>query len=38
MNFRDKLIAWDQLPAWRKQIRASGKKLVVTNGCFDLLH
>jgi len=38
MNFRDKLIAWDQLPAWRNQIRASGKKLVVTNGCFDLLH
>ena len=38
MNFRDKLIAWDQLPAWRNKIRACGKKLVVTNGCFDLLH
>jgi len=38
MNFRDKLIAWDQLPAWRNIIRASGKKLVVTNDCFDLLH
>jgi rfaE bifunctional protein nucleotidyltransferase chain/domain len=38
VHFRDKIIAWDQLPDWRKRIRASGKKLVVTNGCFDLLH
>ncbi len=38
MNFRDKIIAWDDLPAWRRQFRATGKKLVVTNGCFDLLH
>lgn len=38
MNFRDKIIAWDELPAWRKRLRASGKRLVVTNGCFDLLH
>jgi rfaE bifunctional protein nucleotidyltransferase chain/domain len=38
MNFRDKIISWDDLPAWRKNFRASGKKLVVTNGCFDILH
>lgn len=38
MNFREKIISWDNLPAWRKAVRASGKKLVVTNGCFDLLH
>jgi rfaE bifunctional protein nucleotidyltransferase chain/domain len=38
VNFRDKIIAWDDLPAWRNQMRASGKKLVVTNGCFDILH
>jgi rfaE bifunctional protein nucleotidyltransferase chain/domain len=38
VNFRDKIIAWDQLPEWRENIRKSGKKLVVTNGCFDLLH
>lgn len=38
MNFRDKIIGWDNLPAWRKQFRATGKKLVVTNGCFDILH
>ena len=28
----------EKLPAWRAAMRASGKKLVVTNGCFDLLH
>jgi rfaE bifunctional protein nucleotidyltransferase chain/domain len=38
VNFRDKIIAWDRLPAWRKTLRASGRKLVVTNGCFDILH
>jgi rfaE bifunctional protein nucleotidyltransferase chain/domain len=38
MNFRSKIIAWDKLPTWRKKFRASGKKLVVTNGCFDILH
>ena len=38
VNFRNKIIAWEKLPEWRKQFRASGKKLVVTNGCFDILH
>lgn len=38
MNFRDKIITWDDLPKWRAQMRASGRKLVVTNGCFDILH
>lgn len=23
---------------WRENLRAAGKKVVVTNGCFDLLH
>jgi rfaE bifunctional protein nucleotidyltransferase chain/domain len=36
--FRDKIISWEQLPAWRGAQRAAGKRLVVTNGCFDLLH
>ena len=31
-------MTWENLPAWRAAMRASGKKLVVTNGCFDLLH
>lgn len=38
MSFRDKIVFWDKLPEWRAAVRASGKKLVVTNGCFDLLH
>jgi rfaE bifunctional protein nucleotidyltransferase chain/domain len=38
VNFRKKIISWDDLPAWREAFRATGKKLVVTNGCFDLLH
>ena len=38
VNFRDKIVTWENLPAWRAVLRAGGKKLVVTNGCFDLLH
>jgi rfaE bifunctional protein nucleotidyltransferase chain/domain len=38
VNFRDKIIPWERLPEWRKQVRARGEKLVVTNGCFDILH
>jgi rfaE bifunctional protein nucleotidyltransferase chain/domain len=38
VNFRDKLITWDDLPRWRDNLRQRGQKLVVTNGCFDLLH
>ena len=38
VSFREKIIAWDTLPEWRAALRASGKRLVVTNGCFDLLH
>ena len=38
VNFRDKLIPWEKLTEWRAKLRASGKRLVVTNGCFDLLH
>jgi len=38
VNFREKIIAWDDLPTWRAAMRARKQKLVVTNGCFDLLH
>jgi rfaE bifunctional protein nucleotidyltransferase chain/domain len=38
MNFRQKIVPWEKLPEWRASFRATGKKLVVTNGCFDLLH
>ena len=33
-----KIIDIDELAGRAKQLRANGKKLVVTNGCFDLLH
>ena len=38
VSFRDKIIPWDALPQWRQSFRARGKALVVTNGCFDILH
>jgi rfaE bifunctional protein nucleotidyltransferase chain/domain len=38
MTFREKIIPWAKLPAWRAEIRAKGLRLVVTNGCFDILH
>ena len=38
VNFRDKVIAWEKLPEWRAALRARNRKLVVTNGCFDVLH
>ncbi len=28
----------EDLAAWREELEAAGKKLVFTNGCFDLLH
>ena len=38
MSSRDKILPLDALPAWRDALRAGGKRLVVTNGCFDILH
>jgi rfaE bifunctional protein nucleotidyltransferase chain/domain len=33
-----KIVGLEELSERSKQLRASGKKLVATNGCFDLLH
>jgi len=38
VNFRDKIVPWEQLPEWRRRVHDRGEKLVVTNGCFDILH
>lgn len=38
MKCADKIIAWEELAAWRERLRAAGRTLVATNGCFDLLH
>jgi len=36
--FERKLVAFSELGVWRRKIREEGLRLVVTNGCFDLLH
>ena len=33
-----KILAAADLARWREELRRAGKKLVVTNGCFDILH
>jgi len=38
MSFREKVLSAEGLLPWRESMRQAGKKLVVTNGCFDLLH
>ncbi len=38
VNLREKIVPWNDLPLWRARCRATGRRLVVTNGCFDLLH
>lgn len=34
----NKIIAFEKIADRAKQLRDTGKKLVATNGCFDLLH
>jgi rfaE bifunctional protein nucleotidyltransferase chain/domain len=34
----EKIVSADQLEAIGKKMRAEGRRLVLTNGCFDLLH
>lgn len=38
MDLRDKIIPFDRVATWRETMRAQGRRLVVTNGCFDILH
>jgi rfaE bifunctional protein nucleotidyltransferase chain/domain len=38
LGFEAKILTIDQLSEWRRHLRGTGKRLVVTNGCFDLLH
>jgi len=35
---KKKIVQMSELAARAKELRAAGKKLVATNGCFDLLH
>jgi rfaE bifunctional protein nucleotidyltransferase chain/domain len=38
MDFAKKILTAAALPGWRDELRRRGRKLVATNGCFDLLH
>lgn len=38
MGFQDKVLPLDAVPAWRERQRAAGRRVVATNGCFDILH
>ena len=38
MSFLEKIVRWQDLAEWRAELRRTGTTLVVTNGCFDLLH
>ena len=38
LNCRHKIKTLEELELWRAEIRASGRVLVATNGCFDILH
>ncbi len=38
MNSLAKILSRSDLPGWRDALRQAGRRLAVTNGCFDLLH
>lgn len=38
MDSAAKILTLDQLTGWRENVRQNGRRLVATNGCFDLLH
>jgi rfaE bifunctional protein nucleotidyltransferase chain/domain len=33
-----KILTWNGVKAWRAAVRQTGRRLVLTNGCFDILH
>lgn len=35
---KDGIMTLNEAVSWREELRKAGKKLVITNGCFDLLH
>ena len=38
LKIADKFVPYQELAAWREKLREQGRQLVVTHGCFDLLH
>ncbi len=37
-NPAEKIMTLEQAISWREHLRITGRRLVVTNGCFDILH
>ena len=37
-NPKNGIMTLEEALEWRQNLRQTGKKLVITNGCFDLLH
>jgi rfaE bifunctional protein nucleotidyltransferase chain/domain len=37
-RFFGQLLGVDEAAAWREELRAQSRRVVFTNGCFDLLH
>lgn len=37
-NYKDKILTKDKMRIERDRLKASGKTVVFTNGCFDILH
>lgn len=38
MNSAGKIVSYADLADWRGEVGGEGRRLVVTNGCFDILH
>jgi len=37
-NIRRKILTWDELKEIRAQLKREGRRVVLTNGCFDIIH
>jgi rfaE bifunctional protein nucleotidyltransferase chain/domain len=33
-----KILTWNEAVEWSKKLKSEGKKIVFTNGCFDIIH
>ncbi len=38
MKIADRIKSWDEIDKIAEELRKAGKKIVFTNGCFDILH
>jgi len=38
LDYKSRILNWDQMKAEAARLRSAGKKIVFTNGAFDILH